>query len=146
MDAALLKKFVGLGEEIKEEEAAVKTKKEELDQLGRQVLKAFQKLGVTNMTLADGRTVYLRKKVHVNRVKGKMGDEEFAVALRALELGDFVSETVSGARLAGYVRELLQKGEQVPESIAAGINIYEEYNAVARGTGKGKVTDGQEEE
>lgn len=129
MDGKTLRDYARLGLELQKLEDDVKAKKKEIKDAEGAVLKAFQRDGIKKVTLADDRTVYLRREVQVSRAKG-LDAEAFHAKLRELELGDFVTETVPAGRLKSYVKEHEEEEKKLDPKVAELLSVHEQFKVI----------------
>ena len=114
---------------IRDLEAEVKRRKDELRRLEEQILDAFAHDGIQNMKTAFGQTVYLNREVFARLV----GDTKKAhTALRRAGLGDLIKPTVNAQTLRAYVREKEESGEELPKGLRPYIDIAEIYRLRVR--------------
>ncbi len=113
MNSTQLREFVSLENRKKELDAQLKAVNQQLVELEELLVPQFVEDGVQNIT-CDGRVVYLRTDVYAS---AKDGDREAVVAaLKASELGQYVSENFNSNSLTAYVREVKRDVEQSAKS------------------------------
>ena len=114
---------------IRDLEAEVKRRKDELRRLEDQILETFAHDGIQNMKTAAGQTVYLNREVFARLV----GDTKKAhTALRRAGLGDFIKPTVNAQTLRAYVREKEESEEELPKGLQPYIDVTEVYRLRVR--------------
>ena len=114
---------------IRDLEADLKRRKEELARKEERLLDAFARDGIQNMKTAAGQTVYLNREVFARLV----GDTKKAhTALRRSGLGDFIKATVNAQTLRAYVREKEESEEELPKGLQPYIDVAEVYRLRVR--------------
>ena len=114
---------------IRDMEADLKRRKDELRRLEDQILETFARDGIQNMKTATGQTVYLNREVFARLV----GDTKKAYrAMRRAGLWDFIKPTVNAQTLRAYVREKEESGEEIPKGLQPYIDVTEIYRLRVR--------------
>ena len=114
---------------IRDLEAEVKRRKDELRRLEDQILETFAQDGIQNMKTAAGQTVYLNREVFARLV----GDTKKAhTALRRAGLGDLIKPAVNAQTLRAYVREKEESEEELPKGLRPYIDVTEIYRLRVR--------------
>lgn len=110
----------------RELEAQVKTLNTELEELEKRSLAALIDMGLTNVKLASGDTVYLDKTIWASLIDDENGTKDGAhMALKRAKLGYLVKNNVNVQTLSAYVRERLNDGKELFPSIVPWINVTE---------------------
>lgn len=104
MDFQLLKEFVALERRKRELDSELKQIAARLDDLEQALVPQFLNDGVNSMRI-DGRLVYLVQEIYA----APMNDRgQVVAALKASELGQYVSENYNTQSLKAFVREVAE--------------------------------------
>lgn len=144
MNTADLKEFVALDKEKADLKTRLKTIEVRLGELDESITKQFIEDGMQSISI-DGRTVYLHRDVFASA--GDAGKEAVVEALKACDLGQYVSEQYNANSLTAYVREMLREAEEkarlddrviddpataLPEHLAATLKISTVFSVSSR--------------
>lgn len=125
MDIDKLRRFVTLEKQRRELEGELKVIAEERSMLEAQLLKEFEKAGMSS-TKIDGLNVRVERMLFATVLKGftKM---DVCKALKRSRLGSLVQNTYQPGQLAAYVRELEREEKPLPKALSEVIEIGEKY-------------------
>ena len=105
MNIEQLKEFVALEKRKRDLDSELKAIAARLDDLEQALVPQFLNDGVASMKV-DGRTVYLAQDIYA----GPLNDRsEVIAALKASELGQYVSENYNPQSLKAFVREVAEE-------------------------------------
>lgn len=105
MNMEQLRGFVSLQNQKRDLDAELKRVKQELDDLEQALVPQFIEDGVQSMKV-DGRTVSLGQDIYASPLNDR---EEVIGALKASELGQYVSENYNTQSLTAFVREVARE-------------------------------------
>ena len=105
MDIRALREFVQLAERKDQLNGELKAISARLDELEQALVPQFLNDGVSSMRV-DGRAVYVAQDIYASPVNDR---DEVIAALKASELGQYVSENYNTQSLKAFVRELAQE-------------------------------------
>lgn len=125
VDLDSLRELVALHNRVQEADKALKELKAKKDELEAMLLPQLEEAGVQRLNI-DGRTIY-RSSTWRASVPADCR-EAVCAQLRAMGLGDLVTEGVNAQTLSAKVREWLSEedGEGIPAPIADLIKTYED--------------------
>jgi hypothetical protein len=92
------------------------------------VLEKFQAEGTQSLN-RDGNTVYLKRNFFV---KPMISKPDLVEALQECGYEDMVYPTYDARRLASFIKELDESGEEIPRELLEAIDTTEEYTVVCR--------------
>jgi hypothetical protein len=104
MNIEQVKEFVALEKRKRELDAEVKQIAARLDDLEQALVPQFLNDGINSLRIG-GRLVYLVQDIYAGPVDGR---EQVIAALKASELGQYVSESYSPQSLKAFVREIAE--------------------------------------
>lgn len=119
----LLTEYVALEKERREHEERLEIIAERCRQLEEPLLNYFADTGMQNARVSD-LTVFIKTDRFVSK-RGEVTTEQVCQALRDCGLGYMVSDGYSAQSLKSKVREWQEAGVEVPERLAALLNIGE---------------------
>lgn len=129
MDNDLLRLYVKLQKEKREQDLAFKKKKAECAEVEEKLLKEFEEAGMQSANV-DGMTVYLHRQLHAST--GKLGKAAVIAALKETGMDEYVSETFSPSSISAFVREMDGNGQELPQKLKDTLNIYEKFSLLTR--------------
>ena len=114
-------------------EGKVKQLNTELEELEQRALDELINLGLSNVKLASGETVFLDKTIWASLVDDEAGTKARAhQALKRAKLGYLVKNNVNVQTLSAYVRERMNDGMELFPSIAPWIKVTEKPSVRVR--------------
>ena len=119
----MLAEFVVLEHERREHEDRLKVIAGRLGQLQEPLLNHFADTGIQNASV-NGLTVYVRMDRYVSK-RGDASSEQVCAALRDCGLSYMVSDSYNAQSLKSKIREYIEEGADVPESLKQLLNIGE---------------------
>lgn len=138
----LVNRFVKLDQKRKRREGEIDELKEQLKQIGDELLARFEKEGTKSVKTKSGHTVYVRRELWAGTVVG--AEAALFEGLRALGHGDMIKEKVNTQTLSAYIRELetAQFGNEpqrpddllkaLPDAIRHAVQLSEKFSVQAR--------------
>lgn len=111
----LMREFVEIDAAIKDRDDEIDSLKEKRRHLEEILLQEFSKNGLQNMNI-DGRVVFRRKDLRAYKAKG-VSTEQVCEALEREGMGELVRPAYSPQSLTAYVRELTERGDELPEGL-----------------------------
>jgi hypothetical protein len=120
-----LDRFVEVTNELRELDNRSKELRSEREGLEQELLSEFEELGSSSIRL-QGKTVYVHRQLWAN---ARDGDYDRAcAALIEAGLGEFVQERFNTQTVSAYVRELDQKGEDLPPELEETLTVAERFS------------------
>lgn len=126
----LLAEFVALENERREHENRLKIISERVGQLQPVLLDQFADAGMQNARIGD-LTVYIRTDRYVSK-RGDVSTEQVCGVLRDCGLGYMVSDGYNAMSLKSKIKEYQDSGVEVPQELAAVLNIGEAFRLATR--------------
>lgn len=136
IDDSLLKRYIEVHDIIVEHEDDIDVLKEEKNLLEQDLIELFSQAGISNIKI-EGRTITLSTqywaKMRENEDGRSTSREGVVKALRSLGLDDFIIlETFSSQKVSSYIRELVEKDQEIPEELAESMVIAPKHTIKVR--------------
>jgi hypothetical protein len=120
--------LIALTEKKRNLDAEVDRLKEKIKEIKPVVLEHFQQTGTNNISRNDN-TVYLKRNFFV---KPRISKPDLVEALQECGYEDMVYPTYDARRLASFIKELDESGEEMPRELLEAIDTTEEYTVICR--------------
>lgn len=129
MDSVMLRQFVQWEKERDDLESRLKTVKESISQIEDNLLKEFEKDGISKATV-DGLTIYIQRKLWASAKDGNY--EATCAALRECGMAQYVQERFNTNSISAYVREAEKNGIEVPKALQDTLTVSEKFSLNTR--------------
>jgi hypothetical protein len=129
MDSVKLRHYVELEKERRDHESRLNSIKESIAQIEDDLLKDFEKDGISKATV-DGLTIYIHRQLWASAKDGNY--EQACEALRKCGMGEYVQERFNTNSLSAFVRESERNQESLPKDLADAITVAEKFSLRTR--------------